>query len=204
MKVLIGFDILLSYLLNVNYSDGTNLLFSWINRIGARKFTDAGSLMILTHFVPINDFTRLQGFDIIKKNDIMHPEIRFLNNSISRFEINSKEDFRALLMQLNLLFTDKVDLLVTENVKIHEFANTLNIGYKVYTIEEFIERCTIDYRNLDESKGIEIQEVKFGTLSLKDPFFKTFIDEYKPYYYEWFNKKKKMTMFMFVKINLEQ
>lgn len=190
MKVLIGFDILLSYLLNVNYSDGTNLLFSWINRIGARKFTDAGSLMILTHFVPINDFTRLQGFDIIKKNDIMHPEIRFLNNSISRFEINSKEDFRALLMQLNLLFTDKVDLLVTENVKIHEFANTLNIGYKVYTIEEFIERCTIDYRNLDESKGIEIQEVKFGTLSLKDPFFKTFIDEYKPYYYEWFNKKK--------------
>lgn len=131
MKVLIGFDILLSYLLNVNYSDGTNLLFSWINRIGARKFTDAGSLMILTHFVPINDFTRLQGFDIIKKNDIMHPEIRFLNNSISRFEINSKEDFRALLMQLNLLFTDKVDLLVTENVKIHEFANTLNIGPQI-------------------------------------------------------------------------
>lgn len=190
MKILIGFDILLSYLLNINYADGTNLLFSWINRIGAKKFTDAGSLMILTHFVSIDDFSRLQGFDIIKKNDIMHPEIKFLNNNISRFDINSKEDFRALLMQLNLLFTNKVDLLITENVKIHEFASTLNIEYKVYTIEEFIERCTIDYRHLDESKGIEIQEVKFGTLSLNDPFFKTFIDEYKPYYYEWFNKKK--------------
>lgn len=102
----------------------------------------------------------------------MHPEIKFLNNNISRFDINSKEDFRALLMQLNLLFTNKVDLLITENVKIHEFASTLNIEYKVYTIEEFIERCTIDYRHLDESKGIEIQEVKFGTLSLNDPFLR--------------------------------
>lgn len=190
MKILIGFDILLSYLLNINYSDGTNLLFSWINRIGAKKYTDAGSLMILTHFVSIDKFSRLQGFDIIKENDVMHPEIRFLNSNISRFEINSRKDFRALLMQINLLFTNKIDFLITENIKIHEFASTLNIEYKVYTIEEFIERCTIDYRHLDESKGIKIQEVKFGTLSLKDSFFKTFIDEYKPYYYEWFNKKK--------------
>lgn len=190
MKILIGFDILLSYLLNINYTDGINLLFTWINRIGAKKNTDIGSLSILTHFVSKADLSRIHGFDIIKEIGIMRPEIKFLNNIISGYGQKSKEDFRALLMQLNILLDNNIDYFITENLKIHEFAKILNLESKVYTIEEFIERCTIDYRHLDESKGIEIQEVKFGTLSLKDSFFKTFINEYKPYYYEWFNKKK--------------
>lgn len=190
MKILIGFDILLSYLLNANYIDGINLLFTWINRIGAKKITDIGSLIILTHFVPKEGLSRLHGFDIIKKIDIMRPELKSLYKIVNGDGQKQKGDLRALFMELNILLNNNIDCLITENTKIHEIANILDLEFKVYTIDEFIERCSIDYRSLDESKGVEIQEVKFGTLSLSDPFFKTFIEEYKPYYYEWFYKKK--------------
>lgn len=189
MKILIGFDILLSYLLRVDSTDGIYMLFRWIDRIGAEKYTDSGSITILTHFVSTKELLRLQGFHLIKDIPQMPSVVKMLKELIETRSSYLHGDERALIMQLNILYSAKVDFLITENSKAHDLARMLNLDVQVYTMEDFIERCSADYRDLDETKGIEIHTVKLGSLSIKDVFFRTFIDEYQPYYYKWFEKK---------------
>ena len=50
-NVLIGTDLLISYLRNRDYSEGIAIVFRWIQLIGARRVVDMGSLFIATHFV---------------------------------------------------------------------------------------------------------------------------------------------------------
>ena len=184
-KVLIGTDLLISYILNIDYIEGITILFRWIQRIGARKYIDMGSILILTHFSTISKFKRLSDFDVIETIPRLSPTLK----SLSMRAVSAGEDIRALLMQVNLLEHGYADILVTENRATQELSKARGYDDRVFTIEEFVEMCVTDHRELDEMRGVGLQMVRFGTLSLKDPFFKTFINEYAPYYYTWFERK---------------
>ena len=183
-RVLIGTDLLISYLLNADYSDGIAIVFRWIQLIGARKIADMGSVFIVTHFVSDEEAKRLKGFDFIKTM----PALNFSSQYYAKSMMMDAK-MKALLMQLNLLEKGMADILITENRETHYLAKQRLYDDRVYTIEEFIEMCVTEHRELDEMRGVVLERVKFGTLSLKDRFFKTFIDEYAPYYFDWFEKK---------------
>lgn len=183
-NVLIGTDLLISYLRNCDYSEGIVIVFRWIRLIGAQRMADMGSVFIATHFVSDEEAKRLKGFGLIKEMSSLNPKLQVMEKLIAR-DANSK----ALLMQLNLLEEGLADILITENKETHYLARLQSIDDRVYTIEEFIEMCVTEHRELDEMRGVVLEKVKFGTLTLTDRFFKTFIDEYAPYYYEWFKKK---------------
>lgn len=190
-RILIGTDILLAYLMNTDYYEGIAVMFRWMRLTGVRRMIDHGTIAILTHFVKTDVLTRLRGFDVV---DVV-PRMSPFYHQLSIMQIG-KGDERALLMQLSTLEQGHVDLLITENQLTHELAKRRYIDDKVYTIEEYIETCAAEHRELDMMRGIELQEVSFGTLSLNDRFFRTFIDEYQPYYYEWFKKKKDDPVFV--------
>lgn len=183
-NVLIGTDLLISYLRNRDYSEGIAIVFRWIQLIGARRVVDMGSLFIATHFVSDEEAKRLKGFDYIREMPSLNPSLQVIEKWIKK-DSSSK----ALLMQLNLLEEDLADILITENRETHYLAQLRKYDDRVFTIEEFVEMCVTEHRELDEMRGVVLEKVKFGTLSLEDRFFKTFIDEYAPYYYEWFRKK---------------
>ena len=185
MRVLIGTDILLNYLLNTDKTEGISVLFRWIQILGAQKVIDKGSIAILTHFVKIDELVRLRGFNVIEV--IPRMSVAFRETSV--VDLDGNEQTRSLLMQLNLVAQGYADILVTENELTHLLAYRNNVDNRIYTIEEFLEMCVAEHREYDEMKGVVLKEVSFGTLSLKDSFFKTFIDEYQPYYFEWFKKK---------------
>lgn len=183
-RVLIGTDLLINYLRNADYSDGIAIVLRWIQLIGARKVVDMGSVFIVTHFVSDEEAKRLKGFDFIKTMPALNPYLQYYAKSIV---MDGRA--KALLMQLNLLERGMADILITENQETHFLAKKRLYDDRVYTIEEFIEMCVTEHRELDEMRGVVLEKVKFGTLSLKDRFFKTFIDEYAPYYFTWFEKK---------------
>ena len=79
--------------------------------------------------------------------------------------------------------------LVTENEQLHSLSQEIGLDSRVYTIESFIEKCSIEYRNLDDSKGAIVRICKFGSLSINDSFFTDFKREYNPYFVNWFNNK---------------
>lgn len=192
MKVLIGFDLLLAYILRQDDIEGLESLFSWIDKIGMKKYADKGSIMLLTHFIPIDDFSRFHGFEYLDKEPSLpsyQAALLFsLNNALHEDE---KLWGRVLLMQLNQLIEGNIDYLITDNNVAQRISEVLGIEERVYSVEDFLERCALEYRELDKNKGIVIQKLKMGQLDINDSFFDSFKKDYSPYYECWFQQKMK-------------
>ena len=71
MKILIGFDLMLSYLRKQDDVEGIDMVFNWIDKLKFKKYTDAGSIMLLTHFVSLNEFSRFHGFEYITNQPLL-------------------------------------------------------------------------------------------------------------------------------------
>lgn len=190
MKVLFGTDILIRYLLKVDYIDGIRLLLKWLDKIGAKKIIDASSVAILTNFVSPTKIDQLHSFELLAMIPNLSLRSIEMRDEIPHLIPIEQPAAKALLAHLNLLDTNEVDYLVTESILMHSMAKMMGLDARVYTIENFIEKCTIENRDLDDSKGVIVRKCKFGELSIKDPFLSDFIKDYKPYFYNWFDKKK--------------
>lgn len=189
MKILIGTDILLYYLQKQELVDGMNMMFKWIERIGATKYVDVSSIAILTHFTSLKSFDDLKNYAILRRLRPKAERIDKLEDVLSERYHSVGLEYKPLLAQLNWLFYDDVDFLITENATSHDLAIVLGIDDKVLTIEDFIEKCSIEHRELDETRGVAIRKVKFGSLNFNDKFFNSFKYDYEPYYHKWFKKK---------------
>ena len=187
LRILFGTDIIIGYLLNEEYSEGVSVVQQWARRLNAKQLLDVGTISITTHFVKTDRLSTLKGFEVIRDVPSLSPLFEMM---LCQKDLGSENGERVLLMQLNLIKYDKADILVTENLRVHELSRICSMDDKVFTMDEFIETCSTKYRDKDDSKGIILKEVPFGTLSLDDTFFNTFKREYAPYYFEWFKKKK--------------
>lgn len=191
MKILIGFDLMLSYLRKQDDVEGIDMVFNWIDKLKFKKYTDAGSIMLLTHFVSLNEFSRFHGFEYITNQPLLS-ELQKKLLPLLAYSLHKEEKnwAKVLLMQLNQIIANNADYLITDNIASHRLAELLGIEDRIYTIEEFLERCTAEYRNLDLNKGIAIFRMKLGQLNIADPFFETFKKDYNPYYENVWIKKK--------------
>lgn len=185
MKVLIGTDVLLYYL-QKQERDGIVMLFHWIERLKAKKLIDLSSIAILTNFVSLDSFEELSSFDILKG---VKPKSRKIEDIEQADLLLKGFNYRPLLAQLNWLYYDDVDYLITENALSHKIAKILEIDDKVFSIEGFIEKCSIEHIELDETWGVSIEKILFGELDYNDRFFNSFKAEYEPYYHTWFKNK---------------
>lgn len=185
MNVLIGTDVLLYYLQKQEL-DGIVMLFNWIDKIKSKKFIDLSSIAILTNFVSLDSFEELSSFNILKG---IKPKIRKIEDIEQADFLLKGFNYRPLLAQLNWLFYDDVDYLITENSLSHNIARILEIDDKVFSIEGFIEKCSIEHLELDETLGVSIKKTLFGELDYNDRFFNSFKAEYEPYYHTWFKNK---------------
>lgn len=189
MKILIGTDVLLYYIQKQEMIDGITLMLQWMERIRIVKYADLSSIAILTNFVSLDDFSELSKFEVLKGIRPKASKIADLELKNDKMFSIEGANYKPLLAQLNWLFYDDIDCLITENPLSHRLAKLLGIDDKVYTIEEFIEKCSIEHHELDGNYGVAIQKVKFGTLDYNDRFFNSFKAEYEPYYHLWFKKK---------------
>lgn len=185
MKVLIGTDVLLYYLQKQEL-DGIVMLFHLIERLKAKKFIDLSSIAILTNFVSLDSFEELSSFEILKG---VKPKNRKIEEIEQADFLLKGFNYRPLLAQLNWLCYDDVDFLITENTMSHKIARILDIDDKVFSIEGFIEKCSIEHLELDETLGVSIEKILFGELDYNDRFFNSFKAEYEPYYHTWFKNK---------------
>lgn len=183
MRILLATDVLLAYLVKDDFIGGLDILFQWMKQINACRCIDFTSIVVLTNFVSPQAFAELNDFTFINK---LPPKTTL----IKEYErITTEKTDKNLLPQLNLLASNRVDYIISENSQLHTIAQILNLDDRLYTIEGFLEKCSVEYRDKDLTKGLIVKEELMGHLSIKDPFFQSFIDEYAPYYYEWFQKK---------------
>lgn len=189
MKILLGTDIALDVVKKGDLLDSITVLLKWINLIGGTCYIDMPTIAILTHFIPLDSFKYLSFLKVFVEIKPKVQPIIELENSVCNFKLNIVE-CKPLMAQLNRLFYD-ADVLVTDNQITHNLARLLQIDDKVFTTEEFVERCSNEHREKDDTIGVAISKVRFGSLDLEDSFFDDFKRDYSPYYKTWFRKKIK-------------
>jgi hypothetical protein len=89
---------------------------------------------------------------------------------------------------LNEVFCDRVDILISEDKKIHTKALLLGISDKVFKIDQFLEKVTAENPNLVDYKVLAVKKVDFAQVDLQDTFFDSFREDYIGFD-KWFIKK---------------
>ncbi|MFT3884861.1 MAG: PIN domain-containing protein [Flavobacteriales bacterium] len=78
---------------------------------------------------------------------------------------NDEEDTKLI----NEVFVGRVDILITEDRKIHAKARALGIDLRVLTIERFLEQAIADHPDLIDYKVLSVRKQLFGEVDLQDP-----------------------------------
>ena len=93
-----------------------------------------------------------------------------------KIDVNQNDENDTLL--LNEVFVGCVDILVTEDKKIHKKAAELKIEDKVFTIDSFLEKTFAEHPELVNYKVLNVQKLKFGRINLADDFFDSLKEDY--------------------------
>jgi hypothetical protein len=126
---------------------------------------------------------KLDNYQILKTEAPLHDEVKKIALKIDTTS-NDKDDTRIL----NEVYCERVDLLISEDKKIHTKAGLLGIGEKVFRIESFLEKVLSENPAFIDYKVLSVKKDYFGKIDLKDPFFDSFREDYVGFD-KWFNKK---------------
>jgi hypothetical protein len=127
--------------------------------------------------------TKLDSYEQIKIPAPLQPEVVRISKQLDENE-NDKND----TLLLNEVFVERVDILISEDKKIHRKAAMLGIADKVFRIDSFLEKIFSEHPDLVNYKVLNVQKKHFGHIDLTDPFFDSFKEDYIGFN-KWFLKK---------------
>ncbi|MFA7042748.1 MAG: PIN domain-containing protein [Bacteroidales bacterium] len=168
-----------------NLSIGT--LFKWLDKSKFVKCVHKVTVDELNKNSNIetrNSFNaKIQSYEILKMVAPLKPEVISISDKIDVTE-NDKND----TILLNEVYSDRVDILISEDKKIHFKAKCLGIEDKVFTIDSFLEMVVAEFPDLIDYRVLAVRQEYFGNINLSDPFFDSLKEDY-PGFEKWFNKK---------------
>ena len=187
MKALLDTNIIIHREATTVISQDIGILYHWL---------DKGHYIKCVHSASINEIKKntnesivrsllikLQSYETIQIPSPLHKDVRIVSDNN---DINENDLVDSTL--LNEVYVGRVDLLVSEDKKIHKKAQELGISSKVYTISSFLENVFADHPDLVDYKVLSVKKVKFGDLKLEDPFFDSLKEDYKGFE-QWFIRK---------------
>lgn len=187
MKVLLDTNIIIHRETKDPNNKDIGKLFFWIEKMGFKKYI---------HNITIREISnnqnekakkafliKLQSYKQLPTTAPLKPEVQRISNKYDKNQ-NDKND----TILLNELYSERIDLLISEDKDIHRKAVELKIEDKVYTIEEFIEKAILENPEFLDYDVLSINKEFFGNIKLEDGFFNSFREDYKNFD-KWFNKK---------------
>lgn len=187
MKALLDTNIIIHREANKIISQDIGVLYRWLER---------GNYIKCIHSITINEIkknpnketvntflVKLDSYEVIEIPSPIQREIAIVSKKIDVTE-NDKND-TALL---NEVFVGRVDILITEDKKIHQKAEELRIANKVFSIDTFLEKVFAEHPELVDYKVLNVQKIKFGKVNLNDTFFDSLREDYSGFD-KWFIKK---------------
>jgi len=169
----------------VNQDIGT--LFKWLEKskyekcvhpITVKELRKYGNKKILK---TLN--IKLQSYSILKTTAPLASQVQAVSSQVDVNE-NDSNDTRLL----NEVFQGRVDILVSEDKKIHTKAALLGIQDRVYRIDGFLEKVVSENPDLIDYSVLSVTKKYFGDINLQDRFFDSFRFDYIGFD-RWFNRK---------------
>ncbi len=208
MKILLDTNIIIHREANKIYKPEIGQLFKWIDNLKYSKYIHPLTIQELERYKDPNALDtmsiKIESYNLLKHQAPLGEEILKVSRNIDKQD-NDINDTQIL----NEVYEGRVDILISEDKKIHTKANLLGIADKVYKIENFLEKVTSENPELVDYKVLSVQKVDFAEVNIRDVFFDSFREDYAEFD-KWFNKKAddicyvcysegRLTAFLFLK-----
>lgn len=212
MKILLDTNIIIHREANKIYKPEIGQLFKWIDNLKYSKYIHPLTVKELEKYKDKNALDtmsiKIESYNLLKHQA---PFSEKMLEVISKVDGNDNDIIDSQI--LNEVYEERVDILISEDKKIHIKANLLGIADKVYKIESFLEKVISENPDLVNYKVLAVKKVDFAEVNIKDEFFDSFRLDYGEFD-SWFKGKSEepcyvcysdgnLTAFLFVKIENE-
>lgn len=187
MKVLLDTNIIIHREANKIINQDIGYLFHWLDKLKFTKCIHPITLEELNKNIDKSTVTtiniKVKNYHLLKTEAPISEALKLVSQQLDTVD-NDLNDSKIL----NELFCKRVDFLISEDKKIHIKAALLGIADRVFKIDGFLEKVTIENPELVDYKILAVKKQYFGELSLSDDFFNSFREDYQQFD-DWFNKK---------------
>lgn len=212
MKVLLDTNIIIHREASKIYNLDIGQLFNWLDKLKYSKYIHPLTIEELNRYQDTSTLTtmniKIESYNLLKYPSPLGDKIKEVSKSVD----NQPNDINDTQI-LNEVLEDRVDILISEDRKIHTKAKLLGIESRVFKIQNFLEKVNSENPELVSYKVLAVKKVDFNDVDIKDQFFDSFREDYKEFD-NWFKKKNEdpcyvcysdnnLTAFLFVKIENE-
>jgi predicted nucleic acid-binding protein len=187
MKALLDTNIIIHREASKVINQDVGILYRWLDRVNYIKCVHSLTVTEIEKYKnqqTVNTFQiKLDSYERIEIPSPLQAEVLAVSGKIDVNE-NDKNDTQLL----NEVFVGRVDILITEDKKIHKKAFELGIEDKVFTIDSFLEKTFAEHPDLVNYKVLNVQKLKFGRINFSDDFFTSLKEDYSGFD-KWFIKK---------------
>lgn len=187
MKALLDTNIIIHREANKIVSQDIGILYRWLERGQYTKCIHSVTIDEIKknpNTETVNTFlVKMENYEVIKIPSPLQPEVKLVSDKTD----TSDNDINDSLL-LNEVLVGRVDMMITEDKKIHRKATELYIQDKVFTIDSFLEKVFAEHPELVDYKVLNVQKLKFGRIDLNDSFFDSLKEDYEGFE-KWFIKK---------------
>ena len=187
MKALLDTNIIIHREANKIVSQDIGILYRWLDRGQYTKCIHSATIEEVKknpNKETVDLFlVKLESYEVIDIPSPLQDEVKKVSDQLDTTD-NDKVD----TVLLNEVFIGRVDILITEDKKIHKKALELGIQDKVFTIDSFLEKTFAEHPELVNYKVLNVQKLKFGKIDLNDTFFDSLKEDYVGFD-KWFIKK---------------
>lgn len=194
MDVLLDTNIIIHREASKVINPDIGVLFNWLDKLGHVKYI---------HPVTLAELNRNRDPKTVESMNIKIKNYRYIKNeaplseaveTVSR-EIDKTENDFSDTKILNEIYADRLDLLISEDKKIHVKAKLLGLENRVFTIQQFLEKVTAENPELVDYKVLAVKKLDFAQVPINDRFFDSFREDYQEFN-KWFNKKADETAYV--------
>ena len=194
MRVLLDTNIIIHREASKVVNQDIGVLFNWLDRLQFIKYVHpltAEELSRNTNTEMVSTMQlKLASYQPLKTEAPLHQIVKDVSSKIDTLP-NDLNDTKLL----NEVFCDRVDILISEDKKIHKKAAMLGISERVFRIETFLEKIIAENPELVNYKVLAVEKAYFGSIDLQDPFFDSFKEDYIGFE-KWFNQKSNETVYV--------
>lgn len=187
MKILLDTNIIIHREASKVINEDIGILFNWLDKLKYTKYI---------HPVTVEELNRNIDSTTVKTMNIKIESYNLIRNlastnatleSVSKKIDTTPNDINDTAI-LNEVFCERVDMLISEDKKIHIKAQLLGISDRVFKIDQFLEKITAENPKLIDYKVLAVKKIDFAKVDLNDSFFDSFREDYIGFN-NWFNKK---------------
>lgn len=187
MKALLDTNIIIHREANKISNQDIGILFKWLDKVKYEKYIHPVTVAEIEKYKDketVSAFqVKMEHYTLLKFPAPLSQEVISVSTSFDR----NQNDINDTIL-LNDVYNGRVDILVSQDKKIHEKAHALGISDHVYTINSFLEKVYAEYPELVQYTVLSVQQTHFGAIDLNDDFFDSFREDY-PGFNRWFNGK---------------